>query len=233
MYWDGFKGGHNSLGQSSPSRQWYFAEGCTAWGFEEWLLLGNPESEPAEVNVFAYTDTGMAPLTSLSVPPGGRTTLRVNDCIPGSNVSLEISSSTPVIAERSMYWNSAGYRAGHSSAGVRSAGAEVWFPDGDCTDGGDSYLLLFNPTQYDWTVKVSGFMPMRALVMSEYVGVPAHRRVTVDLNKFGRDGNCNVRYSSFSLRVLKNSAGSPNVISEMCVYSPEMSGGSAHHGAIW
>ncbi|MBU1670355.1 MAG: IPT/TIG domain-containing protein [Actinobacteria bacterium] len=233
MYWDGFKGGHNSLGQSSPSRQWYFAEGSTAWGFEEWLLLGNPGSEPAEVNVFAYTDTGMAPLTSLSVPPGGRTTLRVNDCIPGSNVSLEISSSTPVIAERSMYWNSAGYRAGHSSAGVRSAGAEVWFPDGDCTDGGDSYLLLFNPTQYDWTVKVSGFMPMRALVMSEYVGVPAHRRVTVDLNKFGRDGNCNVRYSSFSLRVLKNSAGSPNVISEMCVYSPEMSGGSAHHGAIW
>ncbi|MBU1672652.1 MAG: IPT/TIG domain-containing protein [Actinobacteria bacterium] len=233
MYWDAFQGGHNSLGQSEPFRQWYFAEGSTAWGFEEWLLLGNPGSQPAQVDIFAYTETGMAPLTSLTVPAGGRTTLRVNDCIPGSNVSLEVSANAPLIAERSMYWNKAGYRAGHSSAGVRSAGAEVWFPDGDCTDGGDSYLLLFNPTQYDWTVKVSGFMPMRALVMSEYVGVPAFRRVTVDLNKFGKDGYCNVRYSIFSLRVLKNSSGSPSVISEMCVYSPGMSGGSAHHGAIW
>src|SRR5450756_1972813 len=59
MYWDARRGGHDSIGVTSPGKTWYLAEGSTAWGFTTWLLLQNPaEDKSAKVNVTYMTKFG-------------------------------------------------------------------------------------------------------------------------------------------------------------------------------
>ncbi len=41
-YKGAWTGGHDVAGATYPSDCWYFAEGCTRAGFEEWLCLQNP-----------------------------------------------------------------------------------------------------------------------------------------------------------------------------------------------
>ena len=55
MYFDGFRGGHDALGVTTPSTTWYFAEGSTGGNtqtaFETFLLLANGGSTPAQATV--------------------------------------------------------------------------------------------------------------------------------------------------------------------------------------
>ncbi len=47
MYFDyqgKWTGGHDVLGANAPSKSWYFAEGTTRAGFDQWLCLQNPNS---------------------------------------------------------------------------------------------------------------------------------------------------------------------------------------------
>lgn len=46
VYFDnnGCNGGHVAMGVESPQKDWYFAEGCTQPGFQEWLCILNPSS---------------------------------------------------------------------------------------------------------------------------------------------------------------------------------------------
>ena len=39
-------GGHNVMGVQAPRQSWLFAEGYTGAGFDEYLTLLNPNSEP-------------------------------------------------------------------------------------------------------------------------------------------------------------------------------------------
>ncbi|HEY5533300.1 MAG TPA: hypothetical protein VIK22_15025, partial [Candidatus Anoxymicrobiaceae bacterium] len=41
-YW--YQDGHSSIGVTSPSTTWYLPEGCSAYGFETWLLIQNPNA---------------------------------------------------------------------------------------------------------------------------------------------------------------------------------------------
>ncbi|MBK5092901.1 MAG: IPT/TIG domain-containing protein, partial [Actinobacteria bacterium] len=71
MYWDARRGGHDSIGVTSPSRTWYLAEGSTAWGFETYLLIQNPsETKPASVNVTYMTRFGPAYEPAFIMGPG-------------------------------------------------------------------------------------------------------------------------------------------------------------------
>ncbi len=45
----GRTGGHDALGTTAPSLEWYFAEGHTGGGFDEYILIFNPESVDATV----------------------------------------------------------------------------------------------------------------------------------------------------------------------------------------
>lgn len=59
MYFDfrGYDGGHNVLGAVDPSYFWYFAEGYTGYGFQEYLTLQNPNANPATVSIcYMYRD---------------------------------------------------------------------------------------------------------------------------------------------------------------------------------
>jgi len=43
---------------SAPARRWYLAEGCTAGGFQTWVLVQNPGTRPVDVTMELQTAQG-------------------------------------------------------------------------------------------------------------------------------------------------------------------------------
>jgi len=118
MYWGDRQGGHDSLGAISPSDTWYLAEGCTAGGFETWILVQNPGDEEVDVALTFMTAEGEVPGPTDTLPPRSRRTFNAGEYVSGYDVSTRVTSSGGVICERSMYWGWDPVRgAGHNSAG--------------------------------------------------------------------------------------------------------------------
>ena len=119
VYWNNGTGraGHCAAGSTESSTTSYLPEGCTAHGFEEWVLIQNPSlEEPASVAVRYMTPSGPVDAPRLLLEPGSRSSVLVNRDLPCSDVSVEVDSDSPVIVERSMYWG--GMRGGHGATGI-------------------------------------------------------------------------------------------------------------------
>jgi exo-beta-1,3-glucanase (GH17 family) len=86
MYFDyqglsshGWKGGHCVVGTNSPAREWYFAEGTTRSGFEEWLCMQNTNDEQITVDAVYMPEASQGePIQkSYPVPANQRLTVSV------------------------------------------------------------------------------------------------------------------------------------------------------------
>jgi hypothetical protein len=115
--WDG---GHDVIGASAAATTWYFAEGYTGNGFDEWLCLQNPASEKATVTITYYPESGTPISRQHVVTPNSRMTVDVNT-EAGANLSMSarVTSDKPVIAERPMYFACQGaWTGGHDVIGL-------------------------------------------------------------------------------------------------------------------
>lgn len=100
------RGSATSEGSSELGKRWLFAEGATTGGYETWLLISNPGvSETAEVAISYLTTSGGIDGPSVSVLPGRRASIRVDDSITSFDVGIDISvvDGPPVMAERSIF----------------------------------------------------------------------------------------------------------------------------------
>jgi hypothetical protein len=100
-------GGHDVIGAVAPGLNWYFAEGYTGPGFDEYVCVFNPGDSPAAlVFRFQTQESGEKVKTGYIVPAHSRSTFKVNDIL-GSNYqsSLKLESDRPVVAERPMYFD--------------------------------------------------------------------------------------------------------------------------------
>jgi hypothetical protein len=116
----GWEGGHCVIGSTAASREWFFAEGCTRGGFEEWICIQNPGGEDATVNVIYYPEGGDPVVKeAFGVAANSRHTIPVNvDAGEGLSISTGLVSSQPVICERPMYFNYNGvWPGGHDVVG--------------------------------------------------------------------------------------------------------------------
>lgn len=150
MYWDGRRGGSGSMGVKAPSEEWYFAEGCTGWGFDTYLLFLNPGVTDAAVSLEFKTPSGTGGgivKRKIVVPSRRRVTVRLNEVVPGADVSTTVRSDRPIVAERSMLWRTAGGTAGHATAGMTVPARELFMPEGCTAHGFDTWLLVQNPGQ--------------------------------------------------------------------------------------
>ncbi len=129
MYWNTpavkRQAAHDSIGVTAAAPNWYLAEGCTGGdkrgNYETWILVQNPSQSTANVCLTYMLPRGpvAGPMTNL--PPLSRQTFDVSLTAPSEfSVSTRVTSDTPVIAERSMYWDTPGnfHQAGHDSIGV-------------------------------------------------------------------------------------------------------------------
>jgi hypothetical protein len=95
-------GGHNVMGANQPSNEWYFAEGTTRAGFDEWLCIMNPDSErDAKVNVSYMNATGEVKVKEYGVPKSSRFTVDVNGEVGADqDISIKVvSTGAAVVVE--------------------------------------------------------------------------------------------------------------------------------------
>ncbi|NPV58151.1 MAG: hypothetical protein HPY75_00645 [Actinobacteria bacterium] len=183
LYQGRWAGGHVSAGTNAPSTEWYFAEGYTGEGFEEWLCLLNPGDERAEVTIEYVSQGGLLKQERRTLHPKQRDTVFVNQAAgPGREVSLRVISDKAVVAERPMYFLYHGlWAGGHVSAGTNAPSTEWYFAEGYTGEGFEEWLCLYNPNPEPNLVSIS-YQTQDGAVIGDQELVPPYSRRTVDVN---------------------------------------------------
>lgn len=181
MYWDGRRGGHDSIGTTLPAQRWFLAEGSTDWGYTEYVLLENPGDAPANVTLTYMTPAGPVVQPAMSIPAGTRVTVRVNDQLPGKDVSVQAVADTGIVVERSMYWNNGTGKGGHNEIGVPQPRQQCFLAEGSTDWGFDEWILVQNPNATPANIGVdymtdAGPVPRNGFVLA------ANSRVSIHVN---------------------------------------------------
>ncbi|MDY6794598.1 MAG: FG-GAP-like repeat-containing protein [Actinomycetota bacterium] len=188
-----WSGGHNVMGANSPSQEWYFAEGCTRPGFDTWLCLANPNQTPAKVSLDYLCGDGQNVHKELVVDASSRATLAVHRDGLGigvhdndhGDVSIKITSSQPIVAERPMYFNYNGvWSGGHNVMGADTPSLEWSFAEGCTRPAFNTWLCLANPNQTPAKVSLDYLCGDGQNVHKELV-VDASSRATVAVHRDG------------------------------------------------
>jgi hypothetical protein len=86
-YHNNIDGGDVELGCTAANKTWYFAEGTTRQGFDEWTTLQNPNPESTTADITYMFSDGTTQNQSVVLPPNSRTTIGVNRELSMANVS--------------------------------------------------------------------------------------------------------------------------------------------------
>ncbi len=173
-------GGHVEGGVREAAGEWTLAEGCTRSGFDTWLCLANPGDADASVHV-EYLLAGAAPVArDYPVAARSRATLLVDSEVgEDQDLGFHVTSTVPVVVERSMYFNYHGaWTGGHVEGGVREAAGEWTLAEGCTRSGFDTWLCLANPGDADASVHVEYLLAGAAPVARDYP-VAARSRATL------------------------------------------------------
>lgn len=179
-----YPGGHCGASVNAPSTVWYFAEGCTAHGFDTYILIMNSTSKPAVAKCTYLLSSGRKVEQIVEVSPNSRFTIYV-DSVKGmesAEFSTKIVSSVPVIAERSMYFNYNGIIDGHNSPGALKPSNKWYFAEGCTTGSFDTYILVMNPNSFSVPVSVR-FITSDGKNSAVNFGMPAFSRRTVSVDR--------------------------------------------------
>jgi hypothetical protein len=171
---------------TSPYETWYLPEGSSAWGFECWLLIQNPNGAKATCQV-TYMIEGSGPVTlTKTVPPNSRQTYNMAADIGAKDASIKVSSDLPVIPERAMYRDAR--RAGHDSIGTIAPAKDYYLAEGTTNWGFTTYILVQDPNPSDEPVSVTYMTNSGPEVQPSFV-MPANSRKTIRVNDImpGRD----------------------------------------------
>ena len=201
MYFDyqggggSWTGGSDAVGASLPSTSWYFAEGYTGPGFDEWICVLNPWGAEAHLtfNFQTQEDGLVVPTGTYTVPAHSRATFKANDLLEGKSyqTSLKLTSDVPVVAERPMYFEysgtgSWGWTGGHDVMGVPMLARDYYFAEGTTRPGFEEWLTLQNPGTAEITVHAVYQLGEGAPIPK---GVQGSRRLPQDPLRTRRGGN--------------------------------------------
>jgi DMSO/TMAO reductase YedYZ molybdopterin-dependent catalytic subunit len=218
MYWNNRAGGHCATAVTQPSANWFLAEGCTAAGFETWVLVQNPGDVPANVVLTYMNESGAKAGPNVTMAPHTRMTFNVADSVPNDwAVSTKVTSDQPVIAERAMYWNNR--KAGHCANGVSAPGTEWYMAEGCTANGFETWVLLQNPGDSPANATLT-YMNENGVTAGPTVNMPPHSRATVDVSKtLPNDFQVSTKVTS-----------DQPVIAERAVYFNNRNGGTCENG---
>ena len=222
--------GHDSVGVTRAAREFYLAEGTTAWGFTTYVLVENPNDTEVDVTMTYMTNEGPVADAPFKMPAKSRKTVRVNDAHPDMDLSTLVRATKPIVAERSMYWAAPDVngQATHDSIGTDAAHATWFLPDGGTSpdDGGlETFTLVQNPNKSDVEVRISylGNGGTENVVFTDVI--PGNSRRTYNMaDKYGADAD-----ASASIMVESLTAGK-KVIAERAIYTNGRWGGNCSIG---
>ena len=175
-------GGTSSLGARNASKVWHFAEGFTGDGFDTWLILTNMRSKSTVANLKFMTSSGVAKRKRIRLRAKSRTSVYVNNIMRGKSFSLRVSTRLPIVAERSVYFNSGDRSGGHSTVGVRNPNKKWYFVGGYQADTHDTWLLLSNPGRFTTEARISYSLPNGQPGASQVVKMKPFSRQSIYVN---------------------------------------------------
>ncbi len=186
-------GGHDTIGATAPSREWYFAEGYTGCGFDTWILLQNPGAEAARARLEFMREDGAVITWPVEMAARSRRSVHVNEIpgLEGCSVSTRVSSDRPLAAERAMYFDYGGRLDGHNTIGATAPSREWYFAEGYTGCGFDTWILLQNPGAEAARARLE-FMREDGAVVPLDVDVPPRSRRTVKVNDVPGVSGCSV-----------------------------------------
>jgi Bacterial Ig domain len=182
----------------------HFAEGCTREGFDTWLCLQNPGGETASVTVNYYLGEGQgtAPVRTYSLPPHSRSTIYVNGEVgPGKDVSIQVTSSRPIVSERPMYFDYSGisdnhWKGCHVAQGAHFPRGDWYFAEGCTRQGFETWLCLQNPEGREAVVQVEYMMENGASLRRSYTVSPWSRDTVLVNGEVGTGHDVSMHVSS-------------------------------------
>ncbi|MCC6629765.1 MAG: hypothetical protein IT340_20485 [Chloroflexi bacterium] len=185
---------------------WYFAEGYTGPGFDEYLTIQNPNPTSASIRI-TYFLTGAPPeVRTFSVPANSRDTVVVHDGVRGVgrnqavSAKVESTNGVGIVVERPMYFAYPGsITGGHNVMGVQAPRASWLFAEGYTGIGFDEYLTIMNPWNQAAPVTIT-YYRATGLPITKHVTIKATSRYTVVVHNategVGRDEAVSVRVTT-------------------------------------
>jgi hypothetical protein len=166
----------NSTGFTGAT--WYLAEGATAGGFETWILVQNPNSDIASVNLTYMTDQGEKAGPVFAIPPMTRLSVNVADTVQTFDVSTKVVADKPVVVERALYFN--GRQCATGSIGVNDPATTWYLAEGATLDGFETWVLVQNPDDEAASVSLT-YMTDQGEKAGPTLSVPAKSRRSVNV----------------------------------------------------
>jgi hypothetical protein len=241
-YAGGIDGTHNVLGTTKPRSSWYFAEGWTGTGFDEYLTIMNPNGALAQMRVTYFFPNGSTSIRNFNVNANSRFTIAVHDNGLGvgrgqaTSIKVDNLNGVPVVAERPIYFSygGAGYVANDGSSVVGApAPSTVWyFAEGSTPTNFDMYLSIFNPTGTSAPIDVTYYLDSGPTVRS--LTAAANTRTTIPVFDASSPGGLGRGHARVSAKVqVANSSGTGIVVERPLYFSYNgINGGHTVMGAL-
>lgn len=190
-------GAASEVGATSPGTDWLFAEGYSGPSFQEYLELANFGTSATSATVTLEYSNAHRQAITVSVPALSHIYFDVNQanssptgtcdtspCQTTTTSSAEVTSGSPIVVARLMYFH---YGSGRISGGTETVGepgpashSVYAFAEGYTAGSFQEYLTLQNPTSTDETVAVTLFTDN--YILQQQVVVKARSRQTVFIN---------------------------------------------------
>lgn len=224
---EGVKGVSLTPGIKRAELNWNFAGGRVPSEGEESILLVNPNSKEALVQIIFQTErdqVAAAPLDELPIPAGHQVRVKISDFLPrGTDHGTRVMSSNgvPIIAERETTAEVAGGRGFESVFGVPRP-ARSWAVGAGSSAGGSNLLAIVNHGKASAKVSISLLTEVPELRPAELqnIRIGADRRHTVDLTPYlSQQG---------ATAVVTGSA--PITVESLLILGPPYSDFAASHG---
>jgi hypothetical protein len=161
-----FRAGHESAGVTAPSTRWFLAEGATGPFFDLFVLIGNPNSDAADVRATFLLGDGTTIVKQYRVEGDQRFNIWVDGedaRLADAAVSTIVESvnGVPIIVERSMWWpgpTAAQWTEAHNAPGSTTTSTQWGLADGEVGNAPahtETYLLIANSSAASAAVKVT------------------------------------------------------------------------------
>jgi uncharacterized repeat protein (TIGR01451 family) len=182
-------GGHESAGVTAPATRWFLAEGATGSFFNLFVLIANPSTDTASVDIEYLLTDGRVITRHHDVAASSRLTLNValeDPVLASAALSTIVTSSNnvPIVVERAMWWPSVGgpwYEA-HNSPGETTTGTRWAMAEGESggASGKQTYILIANTSTFAGSANVT-LMFEDGTIAEKTFALPANSRTNVNV----------------------------------------------------
>lgn len=197
-----YAAGHGGAGVTAPATRWYLAEGATGAFFDLFVLVANPSTTDAPLEVQYLLPDGRTIVKSHLVGARQRHTIWVDledPALADTAVSTVVTSvaGVPIVVERAMWWPGPTYHTwhgAHAAAGSTTMAPAWALADGETGRGvlvpwgdwarivgeAETYVLLGNPSTLGGHVRVTLVFDEGATA-AQTVWLPPQSRTTVNV----------------------------------------------------